>query len=322
MCEILRRLEGAACLPGSLDPGYLRFPEVANISQAQPHGNGRPQRIVDRSPPPPPGLTVVRGEVLDPGVERFDRAIVPRGIDVGIVHHHPVARCVLHQAVGTVEAHRIGIEKPGEKLGRPVKLQPGGHVDDVGEADGVALGEPERGEPLELLPDLVGGRTGDAVGGHSLEHFVAQTVHRFIRTLVGHCRAQSIRLVAVESGAHPGEFHQLLLEDGDTERLSQHRFCERVGVAHRLFSVPPPKVGMDRLPLDRPRPDERHLHGQVVEGLRLHLRQGRHLRPRLDLKDPDGVRLGEHAVDGRFLGNRGEVDGDTVGALDQVDGQV
>ena len=53
---------------------------------------------------------------------------------------------------------------------------------------------------------------------------------------------------------------------------------------------------MHHLPDDRPRPDERHLDHQVVEALRLHARQGRHLRARLDLEHADGVGALDHRV--------------------------
>ena len=40
-----------------------------------------------------------------------------------------------------------------------------------------------------------------------------------------------------------------------------------------------------------PGPDDRDLDDEVVEGLRLHPRQHRHLRAALDLEDADGVAL-------------------------------
>ena len=42
---------------------------------------------------------------------------------------------------------------------------------------------------------------------------------------------------------------------------------------------------MDRAALDRPRPHQRHLHGEVVEVLGQRARQHLHLRPALDLED-------------------------------------
>ncbi len=47
--------------------------------------------------------------------------------------------------------------------------------------------------------------------------------------------------------------------------------------------------GMHRLALDRPRPHERHLHGQVVDVRRLRPQQALHLRAALDLEVADRV---------------------------------
>ncbi len=65
---------------------------------------------------------------------------------------------------------------------------------------------------------------------------------------------------------------------------------------------------MHRSTLDRPRTDERHLDHEVVEPPRLEAWQRRHLRPRLDLEDPDGVGAAQHRVDVVVLGDGGEVD--------------
>ena len=66
---------------------------------------------------------------------------------------------------------------------------------------------------------------------------------------------------------------------------------------------------MDGAALDRPRTDERHLHGQIVEVLGPRAKQALHLRPALDLEDAHGVRLVDLAVDGRVVErDPGEVD--------------
>ena len=56
---------------------------------------------------------------------------------------------------------------------------------------------------------------------------------------------------------------------------------------------------MHHLPDDRPGPDDRHLHDDVVEAGGLETRQRRHLRARFDLKHADRVRLAQHAIDRR-----------------------
>ena len=65
---------------------------------------------------------------------------------------------------------------------------------------------------------------------------------------------------------------------------------------------------MDRAALDRPGADEGDLDHEVVEAPRLEARQGRHLRPRLDLEHADRVGAAQHGVDVVVLGDRRQVD--------------
>ena len=83
-----------------------------------------------------------------------------RGVDVGAAHHDPVAAGVAHQGVGRVEAHGLGVEEPDAEGRRVVALEPGRGVDQVGEADRVALGEAVAGEGGQLLPQLLGDLVG------------------------------------------------------------------------------------------------------------------------------------------------------------------
>ncbi len=104
-----------------------------------------------------------------------------------------------------------------------MEAEPGRHVDDVGEAHRVALGEAEAGEPLQLLPDLVGSSSHDAVRRHTHVDLVAKPSHRLLRTFVGHRLPEPVRLSTVEPGADPCQFHELLLEDGNTQGFLQDR---------------------------------------------------------------------------------------------------
>ena len=93
-------------------------------------------------------------------------------------------------------------------------------------------------------------------------------------------------------------------------------------VADRLLPVATAQIGVDRLTLDRPWPDQGHLHRQVVEGARFHSREGCHLGPRLDLEQPDGVGPGHHPVYRRLLRDGGKVEGHPVHVLDGVGGEM
>ena len=67
---------------------------------------------------------------------------------------------------------------------------------------------------------------------------------------------------------------------------------------------------MNHVALNRAGPHDRDLNHEVIKGLWLHPGQHRHLRPALDLEDPDRVGLADHRVSRRVFGrDRREVEG-------------
>ena len=87
-----------------------------------------------------------------------------------------------------------------------------------------------------------------------------------------------------------------------------------MGIRHGLDALPPLQIRMHHLPDDGAWPDDRDFDDDVVEPLRAKPRKRRHLRPRLDLEDPDGVGLLQHLVDGGIVGGEmGEVEPIRVG---------
>ena len=133
--------------------------------------------------------------------------------------------------------------------------------------------------------------------------------------------AELVGLGGREPGDVDGHLHELLLEQRYPEGLGQGPLQQRVQVGHRLLTVAAADVGVDRAALDRARPDQGHLH-QGRRTPRLEPGQGSHLGPALDLEHPDRVGRAQHVVDGRLLGQLGQVDLDPVVAADQVDGGV
>jgi hypothetical protein len=95
---------------------------------------------------------------------------------------------------------------------------------------------------------------------------VATAGHGLGGALVGHDLPQPVGLVAVEPRTHPCQLHELLLEYGHTEGLLQDGLGECMGGADGLFARAAPQVRMDRLALDRPGADERHVDHEVLEG--------------------------------------------------------
>ena len=81
-------------------------------------------------------------------------------------------------------------------------------------------------------------------------------------------------------------------------------------------------IRIDGVALDGARTDQRDFNHQVVETPRLHSRQRRHLRARLDLEHADGVGFTQQVVDGVFLFERTQIERDAVIRRDLVDRAV
>ena len=156
------------------------------------------------------------------------------------------------------------------------------------------LREPEPREADELVEDRVGGLRVDSLRGRSCDEPAAVGLERVVAPLPAHRAAQALRLPDREAGERDRDLEHLVLEDDDAEgraeRLAQELVIDRPDVV-RVLAQPLARIDvrMHRLSLDRPRPDERDLDGEVVEVLRLRSEEALHLRAALDLERAHGV---------------------------------
>ena len=193
------------------------------------------------------------------------------------------------------------------------------------ERGGMGLREAEAGEADELVVDRVRDLLGDAVPDGALDEPHPVGLERGAAALAAHRAPQALCLAHREAGERDRDVEHLILEDDDAERRAQ-RLAQRLVVdrvdERRILAQPLAvlDVGMHRLALDRPRPDERDLHGEVVDVLGLRPQEALHLGPALDLEGADRVRpldLREHvAVVER---DPGEVDRGAVDLRDLLD---
>ena len=184
-------------------------------------------------------------------------------------------------------------------------LEPCRHVDKQGKACRVRLGEAVFAKAADLGKHLLGKLRSEPARRHPLDEPAVKLVDHPRPPPGPHRPAELISLPRREPGCHHRQPHRLLLEEGDAERVLEDAADRLVGVAHRLLATAPAQVGMDHPPLDRPRPDDRHLDDEVVEAGWLEPRQHAHLRPALDLEHTDGVGPRHHLVDGRILRRHG-----------------
>ncbi len=106
-----------------------------------------------------------------------------------------------------------------------------------------------------------------------LDHAVHQARidfgHPVARTLVAHRAAQLVGLAARKAGGFHRHAHPLLLKERHAERAFENRFERGMRIRDRFHAVAPAQERMDHVALNRARTNDRDLHDDVVETLRL-----------------------------------------------------
>ena len=160
----------------------------------------------------------------------------------------------------------------------------------------MALGESVVRERIDLVVDPERDVGRDAIRLHPAEHPLADVGHPLAAPLVPHRLAQEVRLAGRESRCGDRHLHSLLLEERHTERAFEDRLERGVRVGDGFHTRSPPQVRVHHVALDRPRPDQRDLHDEVVEAARLEARQRVHLCAALHLEHAHGVGTAEVVV--------------------------
>lgn len=128
-----------------------------------------------------------------------------------------------------------------------------------------------------------------------------------------HRPPQLVCLPGGEPCCRDGHLHALLLEERHAQRALEHRLEQGMGIRHFLEAGAPPQERMHHVALDRARADERHFHDEVIEGARLHAREGVHLRPALHLEEADRVGTAEVVIHRRVIHrDAAEIEGDAA----------
>ena len=107
----------------------------------------------------------------------------------------------------------------------------------------------------------------------------------------------NFRLASGEVGNDHRHAKQLFLEERNSQRSFQHRLQRRMRIRHLLAPLPPLQIRVHHFADDRPRPDDRHLHHNVVEAHRMQPRQAAHLRAAFYLEHSNGVGFLQRGID-------------------------
>ena len=244
---------------------------------------------------------------------------------MAVVHVHrahldAVLACIADQLRRGVEPHRLAVEDRGGEHVRIVFFQPGGHVNQQGEAGGMAFREPVIAEAFDLAETALGKVALVAVRNHSLDQFFLEHVNGAGMAEGGHGTAQLVGLGRGEVGGDDGDLHGLFLEQRHAMGFRKH-VAQFFGRVLGLFlAVPAAQIGMHHVALDRAGADDGDFDDEIVERPRLQARQHGHLGAAFDLKDAYRIRLAQHVVDGGIAGRHGgELDLAAVMAFQQVE---
>ena len=244
---------------------------------------------------------------------RSDRTLPPTCGETRRQDSHSVPSRVVNQRRDRIETHRLRIQQSKQELRRIVRLQPGGGKRDQREAPRVRLGETVVREADEILTDLVGDfrrHVLDVAARRPREHRRAEIVQRehqlFLLADVAHRPPQRVGLAAAVAAEGHADRHRLLLKNRNALRPFQNRLERGMRIRHRLQPQSPLGIRVDELRLNRARSDQRHLHDDVVQTIRLGVMDRRDLRARFDLERPDRLCLGDQIV-GRLVVRRQRV---------------
>ena len=180
-------------------------------------------------------------------------------------------------------------------------FQIGARIRQQREAGGVRLRKSVQRKRRDGRNNLLGHLAGDALLRHPVAQLHFHLLHPPLRSLEAERAAQFLRLAAAETGGDHGHAQQLLLEQRHAQRARENRLERRVRVGHRLAPGTAVQKRMHHLSHDRPRPDDRHLHHDVVKLLRPESGQARHLRAAFNLKHANRVCLLHHLESGSVI---------------------
>ena len=175
-------------------------------------------------------------------------------------------------------------------------------------------------EAQDLLVDLPRELLIVAVVAHAFDQSLLERLETALVFPRRHRAAQPIGLSRSEIRRDDCELHHLLLEDRHAERALQDAPHCIARIGDRLELLPAAQIRMHHSPLDRTGADDRDLDHQVVVILRLHPRQHRHLRARLDLEHADGVAVADHLVHARiFRRHVGQLEAPAIADREQIE---
>ena len=244
---------------------------------------------------------------------RLQRAI-PRGfVRVDRPDLDAVVPGVADKLGGLVKSHRLRVEDRSAEDIRMMAFHPAGGVGDQREARRVAFGETVRAEAFELAERAVRELDIVAVVDHPLDELVLELVDAARELECRHRAAQLIGFTRRKAGRDHRDLHRLLLKERNAERFAEDLLQFRFGEFDRLLAFPAAQIRVDHVTLDRPGPDDGNLDDKIVETLRCHARQHRHLRTAFDLEDADSIGLADHLVRRRvFRGDGREIEIDVL----------
>ena len=199
------------------------------------------------------------------------RAGLQRALPVARAHvHRPhfdaVAARILHQLRRRIETHRLAVQQRGEEGGRVVALEPGGHIDQQGEACRMRFGKAVFAEAVDLLEDALGELARVAAFEHALDQAPLEMLRgRLCVSTPPSSGASWSASPGVKPAATTASCITCSWKIGTPSVRSSTVFDRIARIVHRLQALAAAQIGMHHAALDRAGAHDRDLDHQIVE---------------------------------------------------------
>ena len=234
----------------------------------------------------------------------FEMAGPIRACHVDGPDFQPVPLRVLDDRGRMIKTHGLVIQKRRGKRRQIAALQIRAGISQQGEARRVRFREAVQRKGDDRLHDFLLRLRIDPIALHAPPEFYLHIFHARFGALEAKGAAQLFRFAAGESRGDHGHAQQLFLKKRHAQGPRENRLQRRMQAIGRLASLAALQIGMHHFAHDGPRPDDGHLHHDVVKTGGAQARQASHLRAALDLKHAHGIGFLQRIVNDGIVGGQ------------------
>src|SRR5579859_3449274 len=231
----------------------------------------------------------------------FERAKPVRASHVNGPDFQAVPLGIFDNCCGMIKTHRLIVQQGSSESAEVVAFQIGAGVGEKRETRGMRFRksiERERSDGLDYFLLNFG---SDSVFFHAAAKLYFDVFHARFGAFKTKGATQFLRFASREASGDHGHAQELFLKKRHAQRARENGFERWVKAFHRFASLAAFQIRMNHFANDRPGPNDRDLHHNVVKAFWSQTRQAGHLRAAFDLKHAHGVRFLQSIVNSRII---------------------